>query len=173
MYCKECGKIIDADSKFCSYCGAKQSSDTSTGNQTELYSKDDSNAKNITVTLSLRRSGNVEERKHNNTVKKKAIDEKYDPTYRKETGARIIGITLGIEMGVVTASGINSGDFSEFITMYILYIIFLIISIIWVVRIAKRQNRNKVGWGIFAFVSPFLALIIIGSLRKLRQPTRA
>lgn len=24
MYCKECGKSIDADSKYCSYCGAKQ-----------------------------------------------------------------------------------------------------------------------------------------------------
>ncbi|MBI9067577.1 MAG: zinc ribbon domain-containing protein [Salinivirgaceae bacterium] len=24
MYCKECGKQIDEDSKFCSFCGAKQ-----------------------------------------------------------------------------------------------------------------------------------------------------
>lgn len=42
---------------------------------------------------------------------------------------------------------------------------------IWIVKIAKRQNRNTTGWGVFAFLIPNLALIIIGLLRKLIKPS--
>lgn len=38
---------------------------------------------------------------------------------------------------------------------------------IWVVAIAKRQNRETVGWGAFAFFLPLIALIVIGQQRKL------
>lgn len=169
MYCKECGKVLDQDSKYCSYCGTKQFLNRSTGDQSDLYPTEDSDTKNINVTLSLGRPKFVAEKKYGDTPGKIVKDEKYDLTYRKETDARDVGILLGIVLGIGTALAGFDGDW--YLSLSILYILFSIISIIWVVRIAKRQNRNKVGWGFLAFFSPCLALIIIGSLKKLRQPT--
>lgn len=40
---------------------------------------------------------------------------------------------------------------------------------IWSVKVAKRQNRNTVGWGVFAFFLPSICLIILGQLKKLRK----
>jgi purine-cytosine permease-like protein len=40
-----------------------------------------------------------------------------------------------------------------------------------VVNIAKKQNRNTFYWGVFAFFLPYLAMIIIGLLKKLNRPT--
>ena len=42
----------------------------------------------------------------------------------------------------------------------------------WVANIAKRQNRNKFSWGTFAFFLPSVALIVIGTQKKLSSKVR-
>lgn len=38
---------------------------------------------------------------------------------------------------------------------------------VWIVNIAKRQNRETFGWGLFAFLLPSIALIVIATRKKL------
>lgn len=54
----------------------------------------------------------------------------------------------------------------------ILSFIYRIVATIWVSNIAKGQNRDTFGWGIFAFFLPTLALIVIGFQRKLKNVTQ-
>ena len=58
-------------------------------------------------------------------------------------------------------------------TFDIRWIVFLFLALgiiitIWVKNIASRQNRNQIGWSIFALLFPIQALIIIGLLKKKR-----
>jgi len=43
-------------------------------------------------------------------------------------------------------------------------LIIRLISVIWIIGISSRLNRSRLGWGIFAFISPNISLIIIGNL---------
>ena len=47
MFCKECGKRIDDDSKFCSHCGTKKSVEQVTVNPLEGTPKADNINKNV------------------------------------------------------------------------------------------------------------------------------
>ncbi len=51
----------------------------------------------------------------------------------------------------------------------ILFFLLRIFSVIWVVQIAKILNRNKVLWGLFAFILPSIALIAIGVIKEVRK----
>ncbi len=51
----------------------------------------------------------------------------------------------------------------------ILFFSLRIFSITWVVQIAERLNRNKLLWGLFAFVLPSIALIVIGLVKEVRN----
>lgn len=87
---------------------------------------------------------------------------KYDPTYKKESDATFIGIVLLIINNVIIYSDTTIvGPSVVFVSL-----ILRIIITVWVVNIADRQNRNTSGWGVFAFVFPSFALIIIGRLKK-------
>ena len=46
-------------------------------------------------------------------------------------------------------------------------LIFRVLGTVWVVNIANRQNREIFGWGVFAFLLPSIALIIIATRKKL------
>lgn len=62
------------------------------------------------------------------------------------------------------------------VTFAVINLIYRILITFWVTSIAKRQNRDTLGWGVFAFFLPTLALIIIGFLKRLKkkgQPTFA
>jgi len=50
-----------------------------------------------------------------------------------------------------------------------LFFLLRIFSIIWVVQIAALHNRNKLLWGLFAFILPSIALIVIGLIREVRK----
>ena len=97
---------------------------------------------------------------------------KYDLTYSKEIGATITGILLLVVSIIIKLSGgFTFHDIDSYRQAIFNFICFLVIRIsvtVWVVNIAKRQNRNSIGWGLFAFFLPSIALIIIGLLKKLR-----
>jgi len=101
------------------------------------------------------------------SISKLDFNSKYDLSYTREIGAIFVGFFLLL---LSVAVFLLSGN-SELQTPEILGIISIIIRIfvtIWVVKIASRQNRDSVAWGLFAFLSPSIALIVIGFLKKLR-----
>lgn len=89
---------------------------------------------------------------------------KYDPTYEREIAATIAGVFfLLIYFGSFFTSFYEDIEDSG---IAIINAVYRIVITVLVVNISGRQNRSKVGWGIFAFIFPTLALIIIGLLKK-------
>jgi hypothetical protein len=158
MYCKSCGKQIDIDSVFCSFCGTKQS--------TELKPKVQDNGNNE---LSTEQNRTI----INNDANRNLVNHiKYDPTYKKENEALTFGIVLLVISLIIAVIGPiefeDSESYSQFRTFASLASLILrIIITVWVVNIAKRQNRETTGWGLLAFFLPSIALIIISTMKKL------
>ena len=89
---------------------------------------------------------------------------KYDQTYTKPIDATFVGVGLLIISNYILFSGATADI--EPAVVALINLIYRILITIWVVSLAKVQNRNQIGWGIFAFILPTLSLIIIGLLRK-------
>src|SRR5690606_41709795 len=81
MFCKSCGKQIDGDSKFCSFCGTKQWID---------FEPNTSEISNQTSNIHQKLNSNEGNIKSSNSVKQL----KYDPTYQTENDALTFGIIL-------------------------------------------------------------------------------
>lgn len=167
MYCKECGKEIDNDSKYCSYCGTKQPLKNMPSNSPEIDTRSATSTQNIDISLSFDRPKNKE-------IIEPVKVEKYDLTYQGDFDATITGIIVVIiNLVILLVVRIDDPYDQQVFTAIaaLINIIWRIIATVWVVNIAKRQNREHVGWGFFAFFIPNLALIIIGSLKKLLRPS--
>ena len=91
MFCKSCGKKIDDDSQFCSYCGAKQSIiiKPTFENQKKIIEQEDSKIDNFKESLDLQ--SKIEPNKVKNN---EYNDSKYDPYYSKEIEATIVGALI-------------------------------------------------------------------------------
>ena len=160
MFCKSCGKQIDDDSIFCSYCGTKQTviNNPIVGTASDVSITE---SKTVNVNLSFGRPQGGK-----SSVEKIKVS-KYDPTYQKETDATVAGVIfLLLSFGFLAFKGIN--DPTLFALLSIIGLAVRIGCIMWCVSIAKRQNRETFGWGLFAFFLPSISLIIIGLQRKLR-----
>lgn len=187
MYCKKCGKEIDDDSVFCSYCGVRQSAKLFGESQVNLNSstetdihpvksknaddpKPESNSQNVNISLSFKKPTF---RDQNKTEAETKVD-KYDKTYQKETEATVVAVAvLVIQIITYLIDPYQYADDPQIIVAIIALVnlIWRIIVTIWIVQISRRQNRNTTGWGIFAFILPNLALFIIGLLRKIYIPS--
>lgn len=160
MFCKSCGRQIDNDSIFCSFCGTKQSTNLKPQVQADT---------NQSVNTTQKAYSN--ETNFNNTTNI-VRQPKYDPTYKKEGGAITVGIILlAIALIFASIGPIKFEDresyrkfqsFSAFVSLII-----RICVTVWVVNIAKRQNREPSGWGLFAFLLPSIALIVTATRKKL------
>lgn len=166
MYCKECGKQIQDDSKFCSYCGKMQSSKIADSIASNLLTKD------INQTTSPQEKKEIVNDNHSERNKKL----KYDETYNNEYEASIIGgivITVNI---FLLASGIYSNWIETNRDFYAVFSIvnsvWRIFVAVWIYNIAKRQNRVVFSWVLFGLIIPNLALLIIGLLRKKNKEHR-
>lgn len=165
MYCKECGKQLADDSKFCRYCGTKQ--DHENWPVVESIISDD--PKDINVNISFGKRVKSDTGKKEPEIK--PAKPKYDESYENEIGATITGsIVIALNLIVLfTRSYSGQSSSNEFYPIFsIINLIWRIIVTVWVVNIAGRQNRSTGGWGVFTFFMPNLALIIIGLLKKLR-----
>lgn len=165
MFCKYCGKQIDDDSVFCSYCGTKQSVFDQPIVGVESNSAN-SESKTVNVNLSFGRP------QSNKVVVDKTKVEKYDATYQKESDATAVGVIILIVSFIFLLFG-GVKDPSLYYTLAIVSSIGRIMITVWCVNIAKRQNREAGGWGFFAFFFPSIALIIIGQLEKLKRDIRS
>ncbi|MEI8224681.1 MAG: zinc ribbon domain-containing protein [Bacteroidota bacterium] len=168
MYCKECGKQIDNASKFCSYCGTKQSINQVSENKIDLSTKPDPIPQNVNISLSFKKAN---DKSKSDEIK---VD-KYDRTYKGDSSATVVASILMIIILIISliVKFDNQYDYAVYLVIgVVLNIIWRIVATFWTVDIAKRQNRDTIGWGFFAFFIPNLALFIIGLLKKLNKPSR-
>jgi len=91
----------------------------------------------------------------------------YDNTYKKDITPIIVAAIMILITIIIAACGLAPRSKSD----YNIYIIFSLgIRIwftIWSVEIAKKLNRDAIGWGIFTFFLPGIALLIISLQKKL------
>jgi len=142
MYCKKCGKEIDYDSVFCTYCGQRKQSIEST----KYTNKDkilQANLKSRSKTKS-----------------------KIDNNYKRDFSPTIIGIILIIANFVtLTILDINSNE-DGYRTFGIIHIIGRIVVAIMIFNIAEKLNRSTIGWAAFGLFLPAPALISIGLMKR-------
>jgi hypothetical protein len=164
MFCKSCGKQIDNDSIFCTYCGTRQSTDF------KPHPAPDSNKlseqSGITNQTTYKRESDFNNSAHVTGIVK------YDPTYKKNDDAMTLGIVLLIIGLIIAIVGpIQFEDKESYGTFKaitaVISLILRVIITVWVVNIAKEQNRETLGWGLFAFFLPSIALIVISTRKKL------
>lgn len=160
MFCKSCGRQIDNDSTFCSFCGTKQSTDLKPQVQADTNQSINTTQKVYSNETNFNNSPNI------------VRQPKYDPTYKKEDDAMTVGIILlVIALIFVIVGPVKFEDresYGQFRAVTAIVSLILRICVtIWVVNIAKRQNRETFGWGLFAFLLPSIALIVIATRKKL------
>ena len=171
MYCKECGEVIDLDSKYCSYCGTKQPQNSPAMIPPSIHTRIKHPAPSEDDLLSDRKV-NISS---NGQVFFKDVQEqpkngKYDLTYKKEIGASIAGLVVLFVLSIILAIAIVQDNSALFALYKVLLLVWWLTAFFLVLDISRRQNRNRVGWGFFAFFFPFLPIIIIGFLGKLIKP---
>jgi hypothetical protein len=160
MFCKSCGRKIDNDSTFCSFCGTRQSADLKPEVQVETNQNVNTSQKVYSNEIIFNNKPNI------------VGEPKYDPTYKKEEDARTVGIILLVIALIFAFVGpIKMEDReSEGQLRAVASIVSLIVRVfitVWVVDISKRQNRETFGWGLFAFLLPSIALIVISTRKKI------
>jgi len=106
---------------------------------------------------------------NSNNHQTETVIDKYDQLFKRDIIASVTGIVVIILFSIFTLAVKKSNKDWSFV-FGMLWLIWMIIAIIWVIKIAKHQNRNATAWGIFAFIIPFLA-IIIRLLKKQIKPT--
>jgi tetratricopeptide (TPR) repeat protein len=170
MYCKHCGITIADDSTFCSKCGTKQSLnitiDTGKSNiETRKTSQNDVAAKTQVKKNEISFTKPFASQKF-----RAKNEEKYDNTFQQDSYPIIFGILSILLFWVVIIVGSLIMPEIE-IQIYSIYAyIFIGTRIgftIWCYRIARTLNRNTALWWWFAFLFPAIALIIIGTKKKL------
>lgn len=160
MFCKSCGRQIDNDSTFCSFCGTKQSTDLKPQVQADTNQPINTTQKVYSNESNFNNTPNI------------VRQTKYDPTYKKEDDALTVGIILLVIALIFAIVGPIKFEDRESYGQFqaVTAIVSLILRIcvtIWVVNIAKRQNRETFGWGLFAFLLPSIALTVIATRKKL------
>jgi hypothetical protein len=170
MFCKHCGSKIDRDSIFCSYCGTKQTEFDKVENNS-YSTKGDNKTLNVNLTFGKPKLGQIE------YSSPKTRQSKYDNTYEKESGVTVLGIFLFFIPLVFLIVGLpkyvdDSAYYTFKITTSLISLLVRIFVVITVVGVSKRQNRDTIVWGVFAFFLPSIALIIIGQLKKIFDPNQ-
>lgn len=157
MFCKSCGKLIDDDSKFCTHCGAKQSTSKTASHQIDEF---------------IQSNFSIQDKNSQKTdiIKDFNIESLYkNPEYNVEA-VSFGSLLLLISLSLVVIQPFKFENHEDYIQIrFILGIVILIIRIIitiWVTNIALRQNRAPFIWGLFAFLLPAISLIAIGLLKS-------
>jgi hypothetical protein len=93
---------------------------------------------------------------------------RYDDSYDKN----YLAVVVGAGLMILNTTLIFNGFFIEnSVAAVTINMIWRIVAAVWITYIAKEQNREGFGWGLFGFLLPNLALIVIGLQRKLFKPS--
>lgn len=231
MYCKSCGKYIEADSRFCLRCGTLQKTPLRTSSNQPIFSDETTKRLQgifgvdfsqqiigifliwflfhlILLLINLGSSSSTHDYfypfsersdfedygfseflfytivplvvliiinlfKQPREIRREAKQSKYDLNYERDFSPTLVGITMVIFLLQHYFININDGSNGN---LYLNDAVFSIVSFvvrvvvtIWVHSISYKLNRNTIGWSIFAFFLPSIALIVIGFQRKLKR----
>lgn len=98
---------------------------------------------------------------------KSAQNERYDNSYKRDMTPTIIGLLAIFANFFIIAYGLKLKEADELLSVSSISLALRICVTTWCVNIAKTLNRNKTGWGLFAFFLPDIALISIGMQKKI------
>ena len=165
MYCKECGKSIDEDSKYCRFCGTFQNNNGVSSNSPEAQPRE------LNVNISLLRKPKAPEINSldaNKPVMPNRQEKKSEDVQGRDLAATFVGGLLIILSIILVLTGVYESLFYSESSAAILFFGFVwkVFAILWVIRIAEKQNRDLLGWGILGFLLPSVTLFIIGLFKK-------
>ena len=87
--------------------------------------------------------------------------------YQKEYDVTIVGVCWAVLFLILNKTDILSGnDAYVYVIWTIILFVIRVLSVIMANDVAKRQNRNTLGWGLFALGTPSVSLIILGLLNR-------
>jgi hypothetical protein len=150
VFCKECGTRVNNNAKYCKYCGAKQS-------VTE---------KTEETPFTLKVNKIVLEDGENYYSSKKGVNRSSYPEMSYFGFVYLVFVIY-----IYISPELRNYLDEHFATSLFTFICIFIGAIFWSVYTAKKLNRSKFGWGFFTFLTPPIALIILGFLKpiKVRQ----
>jgi tetratricopeptide (TPR) repeat protein len=153
MFCKYCGKEIDNDSAYCSYCGTLQSKILINDSPNEFDPK--TNDRQI----------------RDSSFEQKPIDPlflEHDLTFKTAKNYRLLGIFILIIVSIINIVLI-SGPGIDKESIYLFNSIMLIFKLIIALKIttlAGKLKRNQAIWGLSTLFFAGIALILFGSVKK-------
>lgn len=157
MFCKECGNEIAKDSKFCQNCGTAQFKATTPINE-----------RNVNIISEVDPKPDLKMHKEeSNTFK-------YDSEYKGDSYISNVGFAFVIfNVATLYIAQYQDDNLKSILVSIVMIEGFIswILAIRWVVMVAEKQNRNSTFWGVFAVLIPYLAMIIIGLLKKVNTPS--
>jgi len=155
MFCKECGNEIANDSKFCQNCGTAQFKATTPINE-----------RNVNII------SEVDPKPDLKMHKEESNDFKYDSEYKGDSYISNVGFAFVIfNVATLYIAQYQDDNLKSILVSIVMIEGFIswLLAIRWVVMVAEKQNRNSTFWGVFAVLIPYLAMIIIGFLKKVNN----
>lgn len=169
MYCKHCGKQIDKDSKFCTFCGSVINFIPAYNEQTAINTSN-INPQSVNINLSFGKNNEQQQEKQGD---KNILSEiKYDPYFIQDESLFVIGVLSLLAFIVINIFfAFSKNQYQEFfIPANLVIFIWRVLAIFWSTIITKSLNRNP-NWGWLAFFFPGITLIILGKKKKLLFPS--
>lgn len=172
MYCKFCGSSVDEDSKYCSNCGKK----LILNKELEIEKCSSREDKDLQCLIDFEKKS-IEDKTENVDFDSSYIipnPNEIRDSYQKEFDATLFGFIILITNFILLIFKPFRFETEEGYNEYLHYasvlaIVIRLIAIFWVSNIAKKQRRNELVWGIFAFLVPSIALISIGLSNNLPE----
>ena len=156
MYCKNCGKQIDNDSRFCMHCGSRLTgSHDIIIKENEVYSSHAHSSPLISQVTPVK-------------------THKYDESFKRDESLTTSGIVLLILSLIASVSlrdeilNYDTEELRNFRVISIVITLLIRVVVIGAVsQYASKLNRDSTSWGVFAFFLPAISLIVIGQQKKL------
>lgn len=155
MYCKNCGKVIDSDSKFCNFCGTKQNINANFNNETKGTQPESSQESDFESTVQ----------------KEQKLDSKTQYIRSGKLPNRDILVEISktplytaialIIIGIIIYFNLDPNIEVNYEHVLAWGVVARILIALYVGDLAMNRNRNGFTWGLFAFFLPIISLITI------------
>lgn len=155
MFCKECGKKIDKDSKYCNYCGTKQ--------LINFIAKNGKFNKLIYIPPKRIIKFNLSQKK------RKKIQSTLNNAFFSflEKNSFYVGLTsLLVTFFLPTLLiDLTSRKLIDNL-LVILFLPYRFLFVYLIANVAERKNRNSDLWLFLGFILPSIILMLLGMLKK-------
>ena len=151
MFCKSCGEQIDNDSKFCTHCGTKLAKESNGPTVAEQSTR-------TTIFVSTQ------------PTKESIYDESFERENYISEGFLLLLVSIAVSS--FSSGSFKHSDNSDGVGIFFVCLVSMGIRIAVAValsRYAKKLNRNTEAWGLYGFLAPSIALIVISYKKKYKR----